>query len=618
MKYPTLILIAIIAYLLAVVPADAQDIVAPTIKIGSGAVEAGSGVRIPITLDNHRDFIALQFDIVFEPSIFAKVDTSQCLSQLPTSRFLADCRRQDPPNDDVVRFVVFGWDFKPIPSGVLGYLDFHATAGAISRISPLSALECTGLGISPDQQTFGLTVDDYQPGEIIVLGMGSPTPPEVPTMVLDFDGAPVFTDNPVYRRKRNIPDPIPVLDSGPQAIVLRLPGGREVEGVRKRFIPREGYVERLDCSGNQVPDGNPDAPVSFRWYGELESGGWLGLTVVDDIARGTLVTEEASYQISGAPDDGYRLAEIDPSNLPPTDAGAFARSGQSAGKNPDAKFQIDTGATVRGVGTVELDMLIMYTAQAEIDAGGPAGLDALIQQSIDNTNQAFINSGFADLSVREVHRELLTGFAPSGITFDDAKADLDLLRVNSQILAARDAHHADVTSVLLRDFFNDLGVRELHACGIANLQSPTCGRPGELPECGVGADFEDFAINWVSTECATLPGRNSFPHELGHLMGAEHQPGGPPLSQDPADASFVWSFAHFSLSGSPFGTLMWVPNPQELPQPLNFSNPDVLIGGQTSGIQNQRDNIRTFELLTPIMEQFRIPPPELIFEDGFE
>ena len=97
MKYPTLILIAIIAYLLAVVPADAQDIVAPTIKIGSGAVEAGSGVRIPITLDNHRDFIALQFDIVFEPSIFAKVDTSQCLSQLPTSRFLADCRRQDPP-----------------------------------------------------------------------------------------------------------------------------------------------------------------------------------------------------------------------------------------------------------------------------------------------------------------------------------------------------------------------------------------------------------------------------------------------------------------------------------------------------------------------------------------
>jgi len=105
---------------------------------------------------------------------------------------------------------------------------------------------------------------------------------------------------------------------------------------------------------------------------------------------------------------------------------------------------------------------------------------------------------------------------------------------------------------------------------------------------------------------------------LGHLMGAEHQPGGPPLSQTPADASFFWSFAHFSLSGSPFGTMMWVPDPQELPQSLNFSNPDVLIGSQSSGIADERDNIRTFELLTPIMEQFRVPPPELIFEDGFE
>jgi len=617
MKYPTLILIAIIAYLLAVVPAGAQDIVAPTIKIGSGAVEAGSGVRIPITLDNHRDFIALQFDIVFEPSIFAKVDTSQCLSQLPTSRFLADCRRQDPPNDDVVRFVVFGWDFKPIPSGVLGYLDFHATAGAISRISPLSALECTGLGISPDQQTLGLTVDDYQPGEIIVLGTGPPTPPEVPTTVLDFDGVPVFTENPVFRRKLNIPDPIPVLESGPQAIVLMLPGGREVEGVGKRFIPREGYVERLDCSGNQVPDGNPDTPMSFRWYGELESGGWLGLTVVDDIARGTLVTEEASYQISGAPDDGYHLAEIDPSNLPPTDAEAFGRTGQSAGKNPDAKFQIDTGATVRGVGTVELDMLIVYTPQAEIDAGGPAGLDALIQQSIDNTNQAFINSGFADLSVREVHRELLTGFVPSGATTDDAIADRDRLRLNPQIIAARNVHHADITTVLLRDVGPSAN-RELAFCGVAYLQSPTCGGVGDVAQCGVGVDFEDFAINWVSVECATLPGRNAFPHELGHLMGAEHQPG--PLSQDPADASFVWSFAHFDLSAPQFATMMWIP-PDGGPglfQRLNYSNPDILIDSQPSGIEDQRDNLRTFELLTPTMEQYRAPPPELIFKDGFE
>lgn len=267
-------------------------------------------------------------------------------------------------------------------------------------------------------------------------------------------------------------------------------------------------------------------------------------------------------------------------------------------------------------GAVELDLLIMYTAQAELDAGGPAGLDALIQQSIDNTNQAFINSGFSDLSVNEVHRELLTGFVPSGSTVSDAIADRDQLRLNSQILSARDAYHADVIMVLLRNFFDNNGNPQLGACGIAYLQSPTCGGVGDVSQCGVGTSFEEYALSWTSVECAALAGRNSFPHELGHLMGAEHQPG--PVSQDPIDASFVWSYAHLSTTGSPFGTLMWVPNPTELPQPLNFSNPDVLIGTLASGIADQRDNIRTLEALTPIMEQYRTPPPELVFADGFE
>lgn len=273
MKHSTFIFIALFGYLLAIPSAGGQDVVSPTIKLGSGTVESGSEVRIPITLDNHRNFIALQFDIAFEPSMFAAVDASQCLSQLPKGGFLADCRRQDPPNDDVVRFLVFAFDFDPIPSGVLGHLGFRAAADAISGISPLSGLECTGLGISPDQQTFDLTVDDYQPGEITVLGAQPSTHPKVSTAVLDLDGEEVVSQNPVFRRKLNIPDPIPVLDSGPQAIVLKLPGGREVAGASKRFIPRKGYVERLDCSGNEVPDANPETPVSFRWYGELDNGG---------------------------------------------------------------------------------------------------------------------------------------------------------------------------------------------------------------------------------------------------------------------------------------------------------------------------------------------------------
>lgn len=377
-----------------------------------------------------------------------------------------------------------------------------------------------------------------------------------------------------------------------------------------------------------MPDTQSDAALSFRWYGQVQDSGWLGVTVADNVLRGTLVTVEQSYQIFGSPDSGFILAEIDPGRLPPAHGSklmdrAQKLTTQQLNDLPYARIARPfptSSQTIQSGNPVRLDLLIMYTAQAQIDAGGPAGLNALIQQSIDNTNQAFINSGYPSLSVREVHRQLLTGFVPSGTTAEDARFDRDRLRVDSQITTARDAHYADVTMVLLRDVFDAAGALQLFACGSAYVQSPTCGDAGAYPQCGVGASFEDYAISWVSTECATLPGRNTFPHELGHLMGAEHQPGGPPISQDPADASFVWSYANFRRFGTPFGTLMWIPTQQtgQLPQPLNFSDPDVFIGTIPSGIAGQRDNIRTFEALAPIMEQFRIPPEKLIFADRFE
>jgi len=589
----------------------------PTIILGSGVADSRSLNPIPVTFENHDELVGLQFDVTFDPSLFADVDTSQCLEQLQKRGYLAACRRQDPPNHDVVRFVIFNLGLEPIQSGQLGSLGFQAASNAPTTESPLSALECTGLGVTRDQATVSFSTGDIEAGSITVLGDGQKAS-SATGLVLDLGGAAIPHDSTVFRSMREIQNPAAVLETGTKDVVLVFPDGREQNVIRKRFTPRHGYVARLDCSGDQVPDDDPGTPLSFRWYGELADGGWLGLTVERDVARGTLVTREGSYKILGAPEKGFRLAEVDLAGLPPSDAEIFASGKKASGDNSTGRLQIDAEPGVEDAGEVELDMLIMYTAQAQIDAGGPAGLNALIQEALDNTNQAFANSGMPNLTVREVHREMLAGFVPSGTSVEDAQADLDGLRVNSQILAAREAHHADVTSVLLRDVVNNQGMEELGFCGIAYLQSPTCGIPGEFPECGVGVDFEDFAINWVSVQCATLPGRNAFPHELGHLMGAEHQPGAD--SQDPADASFDWSFAHFSLSGAPFGTLMWVPTGQtgELPQPLNFSNPDVLIQAQPSGIENQRDNIRTFEILAPIMDQFRVPPPELIFKDGFE
>lgn len=125
----------------------AQAPAEPTIRIGSQLTESGSVVRIPVALDNHRDLIGVQFDITFDPSSFTTVDTSECLALLPETGILAGCRRQDPPNDDVIRYVVFRWDLGTIPSGVLGHLGFRVAEDSPSTVLRLNGLECTGLGI---------------------------------------------------------------------------------------------------------------------------------------------------------------------------------------------------------------------------------------------------------------------------------------------------------------------------------------------------------------------------------------------------------------------------------------------------------------------------------------
>jgi len=137
------------------------------IQISSESVTSGSDVDIQVSLDNHNALTALQFDITFEPSLFAEIDTSKCTSRLSGGPYLAACRRQDPPNDDVIRYVVVRTDLRPIESGILGNLTFQSAANAPSMVSPIGALECTGLGVSESGKTIPLAAFDFEAGEIV-------------------------------------------------------------------------------------------------------------------------------------------------------------------------------------------------------------------------------------------------------------------------------------------------------------------------------------------------------------------------------------------------------------------------------------------------------------------
>jgi hypothetical protein len=311
---------ALIAFLICLfwvrVAAEENPGQPPIITLGSGSASNQSVTYIPVELDNVNQFVALQFDISFEPSLFETIDTSRCFEGFENSGYLAGCNRLSPPNNDVVRFVVVNLGLKPIQSGVIGSLGFQANVNAPATETALSGLGCTSLGTTAAQETIHFTAEDFQAGSIVVRGDGPEVEPK-PADFLDFGGTPVPYEGRVYRSMQEIRDPITVLAEGHDALALVMPDGREKKLLRRAFDPREGFVLRLDCTGRMVPDGNPDTELSFRWYGEIEEGDWLGMTVVNDVVSGTLVTAESSYKVIGSPDEGFRLAEVDQEDLPP-------------------------------------------------------------------------------------------------------------------------------------------------------------------------------------------------------------------------------------------------------------------------------------------------------------
>mgnify|MGYP006277841335 FL=1 len=118
---------ALLASSIADANLDGDQFPAPIVTIGDGTVERGASVDIPIFFENHGNWEGFSFDVTFDPSFFDGVDTSRCLDSLTSDGLLAACRRQEWPNQDVIRFLAVSLTGEPIPSGELGKLGFRAS-----------------------------------------------------------------------------------------------------------------------------------------------------------------------------------------------------------------------------------------------------------------------------------------------------------------------------------------------------------------------------------------------------------------------------------------------------------------------------------------------------------
>jgi hypothetical protein len=230
---------------------------------------------------------------------------------------------------------------------------------------------------------------------------------------------------------------------------------------------------------------------------------------------------------------------------------------------PDLTPELDDGSVI--------DVMIVYTAEARQGWGGTNAILALSQNCINTTNTAYSNSDIGPLVLNLVHTEEVN-YSETG----SASTDLGRLQGTNDgfmdnVHQLRDTHAADLVAMLV-DSFN--------ACGIGYL-SPFTAANG-------------FTV--TDTGCAVS--NLSFPHEIGHNMGATHD-------RDNAGGA-VFSYAYGWRFGGPDNddhrTIMSYSPGVRRPY---FSNPDVNYQGLPTGVNNSEDNARCHDNTRDSVANFR-------------
>ena len=231
----------------------------------------------------------------------------------------------------------------------------------------------------------------------------------------------------------------------------------------------------------------PTASGHALWGGlEGVELGTMTLVVNGKIVVGTVRTPDAVYSIRTAGDGKYVIRQIDESSLPPP-----AEPLEVPPSSPGIRPKTDDGADPLDDGSV-IDVMVVYTPLAKHRHGGRAGIEALIDLFVTETNQAFANSGVTHrirLVLREEVDYVEDGSSALGRLRNDSDGYMD------QIHELRDMYAADLVHLVV-------GRTGGFYCGIA---------------ASVGGD-ESYGFAITGSSCGGI----TFAHELGHNMGLDH------------------------------------------------------------------------------------------------
>lgn len=369
------------------------------------------------------------------------------------------------------------------------------------------------------------------------------------------------------------------LDSNAPSISLALPGSDDqVEIVRTRFEPR---------------------PIKgYHWIGKADDVDVV-LTVDGPRVTGFIRTGHETYVVNSNRSAGtfqHSLNLVDSNSLPP-DLVLGEASLQSLADSPSKAGNPDLPqAQCFGAADEPIDVLVVYSPEAFSQADDD--LD-LLRNRLENS-EAKANTTLVESNVSARINIVAVEPAPASLIEEGTTIDLVHARENEQLRAMRRQHRADVVVYLVGGGLdNGQGY-----CGLTRAQR----RAGDK-FFGMGYDFYDSAVLVLVHDCMVL--ENDLSHEIGHIVGLDHNPQNSAGSQ--STNIFPFAFGHYVSPHFRDDMSSRAPCPNDCPRKMFFSDPTMLSHGYPRGTAS-RNNAETYRRMYRCTNTLA----DYVFIDNFE
>jgi heme/copper-type cytochrome/quinol oxidase subunit 2 len=319
-----------------------------------------------------------------------------------------------------------------------------------------------------------------------------------------------------------------------------------------------------------------DSHGGYTWIGRIdgEPDSQVILSARGNTLAGMVTVYGRSFEVVYANGQTHTVRELDLDNLPaeepPEDAIDPAILNSDA--TSDKSAFTDKLAGDASTGQI-VDLLVVYTAKARDTAGGDNSIKTQITAAVEAANQAYINSQI-DITLRLVTDPLLTEYTETNVMTDafyalwyTSDGSMD------EVHTLRNTYGADIVVLINAD--NDY-------CGLAPMMT------------SVSTSFERNALGVVRQGCLSL---NSLAHEIGHMMGNQHNP-----ESASGPGAYPDSYG-YRVCGS-FRDIMSYQCRGE-PRVLYFSNPSVTYNGQITGVLGTQDTARSMNATAATVASFR-------------